>query len=83
MEFVDSVGVRRSTLRLYGFYVALRLGSATLTNQRSATEILSDQERVASREIGQITTNPTEYYLKDLNPYNGNRRNIHGCGRGE
>ena len=40
---------------------------------------LSDQERVASREKGQIATNPTEYYLKDLNPYNGNRRNIHGC----
>jgi len=27
---------------------------------------LSDQERVASRKIGQITANPTEYYLKDL-----------------
>jgi len=31
----------------------------------------SAQKRVALREIGQIATNPTEYYLKDLNPIMG------------
>ena len=63
MEFVESVGVSRGAPRLYGFYLALRL--------RSATEMLSDRKRIALREIGQITTNPTEYYLKDLIPIMG------------
>ena len=83
MEFVESVCVSCGAPRLYGFYLALRLGSATLTNQRSATEILSDQERVALREIWQIATNPTEYYLKDLIPIMGIEEIFMGVCRGE
>ena len=52
-------------------YIFWTLWLGRLTNQRSATEMLSDRMRIASREIGQIATNQTEYYLKDLIPIMG------------